>query len=111
MPEPVARITFLKETSDEYALNNFFEATEDGPTSQFGNSLKSGTIWIHEFQKYTYEPGRPIGEFIKQELVDVWTQLSDRRLAWLTTLGVLGRVRLRTGEDGLPGYYGMPIRE
>ncbi|TVY69781.1 hypothetical protein Focb16_v001883 [Fusarium oxysporum f. sp. cubense] len=109
MPEPVARITFLKETSDEYALNNFFKATEDGPTSQFGNSLKSGTIWTHEFQKYTYEPGRPIGEFIKQELVDVWTQLSDRRLAWLTTLGVLGRVQLRTGEDGLPGYYGMPL--
>ncbi|KAF4943247.1 hypothetical protein FGADI_13538 [Fusarium gaditjirri] len=107
MPEPIAHITFLD--SGEYALANLFNATAAGPTLQFGNSLKSGTIWTHEFQKYTHKPGRPLGEFIKRELVDVWTQLSDRRLAWLTTLGVLGKVRLRTGQDGLPGYYGMPL--
>ncbi|KAF5570968.1 hypothetical protein FPHYL_803 [Fusarium phyllophilum] len=108
MPEAIARITFLKETSNERALTDFFDATKAGPTSQFGNSLRSGTIWTHEFQKYTYNPGRPIEEFNTPELTDVWTQLSDRRLRWLETLGVLGRVRLRTGEDGLPGYYGMP---
>ncbi|EWY92322.1 hypothetical protein FOYG_05898 [Fusarium oxysporum NRRL 32931] len=29
-------------------------------------------------------------------------------MAWLQNLGVLGKVRVRTGEDGLPSYYGMP---
>ncbi|RKL36620.1 hypothetical protein BFJ72_g8169 [Fusarium proliferatum] len=109
MPEPIARIIFLQETSGEHTLNDFFDATKAGPTSQFGNSLRSGTIWSHEFHKYTHEPGRHIGGFITRELTDIWTQLSDRRLRWLETLGVLGKVRLRTGEDGLPGYYGMPL--
>ncbi|KAF5707937.1 hypothetical protein FMUND_10802 [Fusarium mundagurra] len=109
MPEAIARTTFLEETSNEGDLTNFFDATKAGPTSQFGNSLRSGTIWTHEFHKYTYEPGRPIEDFITPKLIDIWTQLSDRRLRWLETLGVLGKVRLRTGEDGLPGYYGMPV--
>ncbi|KAF5686259.1 hypothetical protein FCIRC_2976 [Fusarium circinatum] len=111
MPDAIARITFLEETSGEHTFNDFFDATKAGPTSQFGNSLRSGTIWTHEFHKYTFETGRPIEEFITRDLTDVWTQLSDRRLRWLETLGVLGRVRLRTGEDGLPGYYGMPLEK
>ncbi|CCT63189.1 uncharacterized protein FFUJ_00189 [Fusarium fujikuroi IMI 58289] len=83
MPEPIARIAFLQETSGEHTSNDFFDATGAGPTSQFGNSLRSGTIWSHEFHKYTHEPGRPIGKFITRDLTDIWTQLSDRRLRWL----------------------------
>ncbi|KAF5721787.1 hypothetical protein FGLOB1_36 [Fusarium globosum] len=30
------------------------------------------------------------------------------RLAWIKYLGLLGRVRLREGFDGLPFFYGMP---
>ncbi|KAG4253392.1 hypothetical protein FPRO03_07352 [Fusarium proliferatum] len=30
------------------------------------------------------------------------------RLAWIKYLGLLGRVKLREGFDGLPFFYGMP---
>ncbi|KAI1061295.1 hypothetical protein LB506_011652 [Fusarium annulatum] len=109
MPEPIARITFVQEISDEETLTSLFEATGAGPTLQFGDSLKSGTIWTHDFQVYTTPSDLPIEAYFKRNMIDAWSRLLDRRMAWLETLGVLGKVRVRAGEDGLPGYHGMPL--
>ncbi|KAF4438655.1 hypothetical protein FACUT_4764 [Fusarium acutatum] len=109
IPEPIARITFLQEISGEQALTNLFNATGAGPTLQFGDSLKSGIIWTHEFQMYTPSSDLPIEAYFKRNMIDAWSRLLDRRMAWLETLAVLGKVRVRTGDDGLPGYHGMPL--
>ncbi|KAF5688111.1 hypothetical protein FDENT_5009 [Fusarium denticulatum] len=109
MPEPIARITFLPETSCELALTNFLDTTGAGLTLLFGDSLKSGTIWTHKFQSYTPLTDLPIQAYFNGNMIDAWSRLLDRRMAWLETLGVLGKVRVRTGDDGLPGYHGMPL--
>ncbi|KAH7269126.1 uncharacterized protein BKA55DRAFT_547889 [Fusarium redolens] len=111
MPEAITRINFCKVSPGGYCLSNFFDAAKDDPTSLFGDSLKSGTLWTHEFQMYTHRSDLPKEAYIKRKMIDVWPQLLDRRMAWLETLGVLGKVRVRTGEDGLPGYLGMPLEE
>ncbi|KAF5633804.1 uncharacterized protein FTJAE_6955 [Fusarium tjaetaba] len=109
LPEPIARITFLRDTPDELAYTKVFDATEAGFTLLFGDSLKSGTIWTHEFQSYTPLTDLPIEAYVYPNMIDAWSRLLDRRMAWLEELGVLGKVRVRTGDDGLPGYHGMPL--
>ncbi|KAF5542993.1 hypothetical protein FMEXI_7229 [Fusarium mexicanum] len=109
MPEPIARITFFQKTSGEHALTDLFDTTEAGPTLLFGDSLKSGTIWKHEFQMYTRPSGLRIEAYFKRNMFGAWSRLLDWRMAWLETLGVLGKVRVQTGDDGLPGYHGMPL--
>ncbi|KAF5706037.1 hypothetical protein FGLOB1_7636 [Fusarium globosum] len=109
MPEAIAQITFCNSTTSDFPYTDyFFDTTKDGPTSLFGSSVKSGTIWTHEFQMYTRPSDLPTETYFKENMSDAWSQLLNRRMAWLETLGVLGKVRIRVGEDGLPGYHGMP---
>ncbi|KAG9508239.1 hypothetical protein J7337_001803 [Fusarium musae] len=109
MPELISRITFLPDAPDELDFTKFFGATEAGFILLFGDSLKSGTIWTHEFQSYTPLTDLPIEAYVYPNMNDAWSRLLDRRMAWLEELGVLGKVRVRTGDDGLPGYHGMPL--
>ncbi|KAF5653372.1 hypothetical protein F25303_2361 [Fusarium sp. NRRL 25303] len=112
MPEAIAQITFCNSTTSDFSYTDyFFDTTKDGPTSLFGSSLKSGTIWTHEFQMYTRPSDLPIEAYFKENMFDAWSQLLNQRMAWLETLGVLGKVRVRVGEDGLPGYHGMPSED
>ncbi|KAF5584123.1 hypothetical protein FPCIR_8751 [Fusarium pseudocircinatum] len=112
IPQAIAQITFCKPTkSDIPYTDDFFDTAEDGPTSLFGSSLKSGTIWTHEFQMYTRPSDLPIEAYFKENMSPAWSQLLNRRMAWLETLGVLGKVRVRAGKDGLPGYHGMPSED
>ncbi|KAL9573994.1 hypothetical protein ACKAV7_001770 [Fusarium commune] len=111
MPEAIAQITFCKTSTPGDFFFLCSDAAEGGTTSLFGSSLKSGTIWTHEFQMYTHPSDLPKEAYIKRKMLDIWPQLLDRRIAWLETLGVMGKVRVRTGEDGLPGYHGMPLEE
>ncbi|KLP00125.1 Uncharacterized protein Y057_8679 [Fusarium fujikuroi] len=112
MPGAIAQITFCNSTTSDFPYTDyFFDTTKDGPTSLFGSSLKSGTIWTHEFQMYTRPSDLPIEAYFKENMFDAWSQLLNRRMAWLETLGVLGKVRVRVGEDGLPGYHGMPSED
>ncbi|KAF5254520.1 hypothetical protein FANTH_778 [Fusarium anthophilum] len=106
MPSDIDQVTFCKDSSHHSHLFNFAAI---GVTPLFGRSLKSGTIWAHEFQAYTHQSGLSMEAYIKPEMIDIWPQVLDRRMAWLETLGVLGKVRIRTGKDGLPSYYGMPL--
>ncbi|EXL41251.1 hypothetical protein FOCG_16068 [Fusarium oxysporum f. sp. radicis-lycopersici 26381] len=112
IPEAIAQITFGKEITSDYPFTSFFfDTTKDGPTSLFGSNLKSGTIWTHEVQMYTRPSDLPIEAYFKRNMIDAWSRLLDRRMAWLETLGVLGEIRVRAGEDGLPGYHGMPSED
>ncbi|EWZ86567.1 hypothetical protein NW765_001610 [Fusarium oxysporum] len=112
IPEAIAQITFGKEITSDYPFTSFFfDTTKDGPTSLFGSNLKSGTIWTHEIQMYTRPSDLPIEAYFKRNMIDAWSRLLDRRMAWLETLGVLGKIRVRAGEDGLPGYHGMPSED
>jgi hypothetical protein len=112
IPDTIAQITFCKPTTSDFPYTDyFFNTTKDGPTSLFGSSLKSGTIWTHEFQMYTRPSDLPIEAYFKENMSDAWSQLLNRRMAWLETLGVLGKVRVRVGEDGLPGFHGMPLED
>ncbi|KAF5628918.1 hypothetical protein F52700_8011 [Fusarium sp. NRRL 52700] len=70
MPEPIARITFLQETSGEHALADLFDTTEPDPTLLFGDSVKSGTLWTHEFQMYTPPSGLPIEAYFKRNMIE-----------------------------------------
>ncbi|KAF5601574.1 uncharacterized protein FSUBG_8139 [Fusarium subglutinans] len=112
IPEAIAQITFCKRTTSDFPYTNyFFDTTKDGPTSLFGSNLKCGTIWTHEFQMYTQPSDLPIEAYFKVNMFDRWSQILNRRMAWLETLGVLGKVRVRVGKDGLPGYHGMPSED
>ncbi|KAF9766097.1 hypothetical protein IL306_001527 [Fusarium sp. DS 682] len=106
MPADIAHLCF--HNSQEYTYGRpycLFDAPESFTTCQFSDSLESGTIWSHEFQKYAAPPDLPA------EMVNTWTWRSNRRLEWLQKLGIMGRVRLRTGPDGLPYYHGMPCED
>ncbi|KLP13063.1 Uncharacterized protein LW94_11624 [Fusarium fujikuroi] len=107
MPSAIDQITF-SEINCHYVYVGF---NMNDVASLFGSSLKSGTIWTHEFQAYTCGPGLPIEAYIRPEKIDAWPQVLDRRMAWLQTLGVLGKVRVRTSKDGLPSYHGMPLEK
>ncbi|KAF4969164.1 hypothetical protein FSARC_3540 [Fusarium sarcochroum] len=126
MPKAIAQLSFhgIETLLYQPIPDGLLGIAQQGPTSQFGSSTKSGTIWTHEFQvdldPTTLEerqwrmapeliPGLPAETFIKPEMLASWFRVSDRRLAWLNQLGVLGQVQLRTGPDGLPGYNGMPL--
>ncbi|KAJ4263505.1 hypothetical protein NW762_006324 [Fusarium torreyae] len=126
MPEPIAQLSFhgIQTQLYEPVPDGLLNISSEGPTSQFGSSLKSGTIWTHEFRVKrdmpTVEqvqwrtapellPGLPSEVHIKPGMLGSWTRVLDRRLAWLDRQGVLGKVQLRTGPDGLPGYNGMPL--
>ncbi|SCV33521.1 uncharacterized protein FFB14_04554 [Fusarium fujikuroi] len=111
MPRAIAQVTFCTTSTPSDSLCLSYSAAEGYTMSLFGNSLKSGTIWTHEFQTYTYPSDLPKETYIKRRMLDIWPQILDRRMAWLEMLGVLGKVRVRTGEDGLPGYHGMPLEE
>ncbi|KAJ9427946.1 hypothetical protein FOXG_01345 [Fusarium oxysporum f. sp. lycopersici 4287] len=106
IPKAIAQATFCTEIMCDYSFIDSFGT--NGATSLFGSSSKSGTIWTHEFQMYTHWSGLSMEAYIKPDMIDVWPQVLDRRMAWLQNLGVLGKVRVRTGEDDLPSYYGMP---
>ncbi|KAF4332234.1 hypothetical protein FBEOM_13970 [Fusarium beomiforme] len=113
MPTAIADLNFLhnrQELSNALFLGLRDTSSYD-PTSQFGDSLKSGTIWAHEIQDFTLACGLPADAHIRQgKLVD-WTRQLNRRMEWLRELGVMNRVRLQTGPDGLPGYHGMPLED
>ncbi|KAG5743086.1 hypothetical protein H9Q70_014203 [Fusarium xylarioides] len=107
MPSDIYQVTFcIGDIGHYFHTWNF---GTNGAAFLFGSSLKSGTIWTHEFQAYTKQPGLPMEAYIRPEMINIWPQVLDRRMAWLETLGVLGKVRVRTGKDGLPSYYGMPL--
>ncbi|KAM0549933.1 hypothetical protein ACHAPJ_009180 [Fusarium lateritium] len=126
MPQAIAQLSFhgIETLLYQPIPDGLLDIAQPGPTSQFGSSLRSGTVWTHEFQvdldPTTLEerqwrmapeliPGLPAETFIKPEMLTSWFRVLDRRLAWLGQLGVLGQIQLRTGPDGLPGYNGMPL--
>ncbi|KAF5575484.1 hypothetical protein FPANT_11310 [Fusarium pseudoanthophilum] len=113
IPKAIANLNFLNNKREcvetELQSDQFLKADGEGPTSLFRESLESGTVWTHEFQLYTLPSGLPAATYIKQDDISAWNHLVNRRLRWLQTLGVMGRVRLHAGDDGLPGYHGMPL--
>ncbi|QGI76848.1 hypothetical protein CEK25_001754 [Fusarium fujikuroi] len=101
MPGAIAQITFCNSTTSDFPYTDyFFDTTKDGPTSLFGIRHYLDT-----------RADLPIEAYFKENMFDAWSQLLNRRMAWLETLGVLGKVRVRVGEDGLPGYHGMPSED
>ncbi|KAF4971991.1 hypothetical protein FSARC_1321 [Fusarium sarcochroum] len=45
----------------------------------------------------------------QQPITAEWCQKMDTRLKWLKHLGVMGKIDLHRGPDGLPCYDGMPL--
>ncbi|KAJ4251500.1 hypothetical protein NW762_011487 [Fusarium torreyae] len=45
----------------------------------------------------------------QQPITAEWCQKMDRRLKWLKHLGVMDKIDLHCGSDGLPCYVGMPL--
>ncbi|KAJ3530244.1 hypothetical protein NM208_g9410 [Fusarium decemcellulare] len=130
MPEPIARLGF--NGIESILLESSFskgwkDAAADGFTCQFGTDIACGTIWDHEFRPEfdpaairktiwasspEMDPSLPVEYFLHQPwLANTWFQKVRRRLAWLEHLGVMGKVKLECGPDGLPSYDGMPLED
>ncbi|KAF4460666.1 hypothetical protein FALBO_12547 [Fusarium albosuccineum] len=130
MPEPIARLGF--NGIESILLQSSFsegwkDAAADGFTCQFGTDIACGTIWDHEFRpgfdpaairktiwasSPEMDPSLPVEYFLHQPwLANTWFQKVRRRLAWLEHLGVMGKIKLECGPDGLPSYNGMPLED
>lgn len=129
LPQAIARLSFhgLEVPMADPAPAHLQDVKVIGLTSQFGqNATTSRAIWSHEFcpdmdpiavrqRVWVYtpalDPSLPASHFINPVQVDTWFQKVNRRLRWLDHLGVMGKVELHCGIDGLPGFHGMPLED
>lgn len=82
MPSAISHLNFLhnqQEVTKSWP-QGFFDAAANGPTSQLGDSLKSGTIWTHEFQDFTLPCGFLAERYIKKGEAATWNRQVNRRM-------------------------------
>ncbi|KAM5342152.1 hypothetical protein ACJ41O_015183 [Fusarium nematophilum] len=126
MPIPIARLSLhgLETPLHGPYPAGFRDVRSASLTSQLGQATASGTIWSHEFEPIfdpaaisqrtwafspALDPSLNMDQFILPSMLTTWTQKMNRRLEWLQHLGVLGKVALHCGIDGLPCFHGMPL--